>query len=177
MAPATRPAIPLSKIVAWLAWPAATPTIKLDVDTIPSLAPNTLARSQLVRLSWCRSRWRRRIQALPIGRLLASSGLWTEKVPEYEPEQGQQDDQNGPKHFASRIRRTLKDVHDRPDIGDQNDQTAQTLILHAAPCFVVTGPNATRLRTVEFKCNTFDVSFGHAVCEDGISACRLDLAG
>jgi hypothetical protein len=46
IAPATSAAVPLSKILLCEACAAATPNIKLEVDTMPSLAPNTLARSQ-----------------------------------------------------------------------------------------------------------------------------------
>src|SRR4051812_21577967 len=52
-APATRPAIPAVTIAAAEAPEAATPSTRLAVDTIPSLAPSTAARSQLERwLRW-----------------------------------------------------------------------------------------------------------------------------
>ena len=47
-----------SLLVAWLAFAAATPTSRLAVETMPSLAPSTAARSQPMRevrcLSMCR---------------------------------------------------------------------------------------------------------------------------
>jgi hypothetical protein len=49
IAPATTAAVPLSKIVDCEACAAATPKIKLDVETMPSFAPKTLARSQPTR--------------------------------------------------------------------------------------------------------------------------------
>ncbi len=36
-------------MLLWLDWAAATPKIKLAVDTMPSLAPRTEARNQPVR--------------------------------------------------------------------------------------------------------------------------------
>jgi len=46
IAPATKAAVPLSKILVCEACAAATPRIKLEVETMPSFAPKTLARSQ-----------------------------------------------------------------------------------------------------------------------------------
>ena len=52
-APATSPAIPAVTIAAADAPEAATPSTRLAVDTMPSLAPSTAARSQLERwLRW-----------------------------------------------------------------------------------------------------------------------------
>ena len=47
--PATKPAIPATKIAPFGAADAATPIIKLAVETIASSAPSTAARSQPVR--------------------------------------------------------------------------------------------------------------------------------
>ena len=49
IAPATSPATPVIRMVAWLALAAATPTTRLAVETMPSLAPSTAARSQPMR--------------------------------------------------------------------------------------------------------------------------------
>jgi hypothetical protein len=49
IAPATKPAIPATRTLPRLDSAAATPTIKLAVETIPSLAPRTAARSQPMR--------------------------------------------------------------------------------------------------------------------------------
>ena len=49
MAPAINPAIPVTSRVEWLALAAATPISRLAVETIPSLAPSTAARSQPIR--------------------------------------------------------------------------------------------------------------------------------
>ena len=52
-APATSPAIPAVTIAVLDAPDAATPSTRLAVDTMPSLAPSTAARSQLERwLRW-----------------------------------------------------------------------------------------------------------------------------
>jgi hypothetical protein len=56
MAPATSPATAVIKMVDWLACAAATPTTRLAVETMPSLAPNTAARSQPMRSVRWRSR-------------------------------------------------------------------------------------------------------------------------
>jgi hypothetical protein len=48
-APATRPATPAVMIAAPAAPDAATPSTRLEVDRMPSLAPSTAARSQLDR--------------------------------------------------------------------------------------------------------------------------------
>jgi hypothetical protein len=61
MAPATRPAMQVTRMLLWLAPAAATPTTRLAMETIPSLAPSTAARNQPMRsLRWC-SLWRRGI--------------------------------------------------------------------------------------------------------------------
>src|SRR5262245_30137605 len=57
-APATRPATPASRMSLRLARAAATPTTRLAVETMPSLAPSTAARSQPIRSVRCRSRCR-----------------------------------------------------------------------------------------------------------------------
>src|SRR5215469_9389416 len=49
MAPATKPATPATRTAFFVAAAAATPTIKLAVDRMPSLAPNTAARSHPIR--------------------------------------------------------------------------------------------------------------------------------
>ncbi len=46
MAPAASPAMPATMMLEWLAWAAAIPRMRLDVETMPSLAPSTAARSQ-----------------------------------------------------------------------------------------------------------------------------------
>src|SRR5512134_158741 len=58
MAPATSPATPLTSTVPWLEPAAATPMTRLAVETMPSLAPSTAARSQPIRAVRWRSRWR-----------------------------------------------------------------------------------------------------------------------
>lgn len=55
IAPATSPAIPVSNMVAGVACAAATPTIRLAVDTMPSFAPRTDARNQPMRSMRCAS--------------------------------------------------------------------------------------------------------------------------
>src|SRR5512132_1002143 len=56
-APATSPAIPAVTIALPDAPDAATPRTRLAVDTMPSLAPSTAARSQLERwLRWTSGR-------------------------------------------------------------------------------------------------------------------------
>src|SRR5678815_5971750 len=57
-APATSPATPASRTSLRAAFAAATPTTRLAVETMPSLAPRTAARSQPIRSVRCRSRWR-----------------------------------------------------------------------------------------------------------------------
>ncbi len=46
MAPATSPATPATSMARVSAPDAATPSTRLAVDTMPSLAPSTAARSQ-----------------------------------------------------------------------------------------------------------------------------------
>src|SRR5436190_13025528 len=53
IAPATKPAMPATRMVLRLDSAAATPKIKLAVETIPSLAPRTAARSHPVRCVKC----------------------------------------------------------------------------------------------------------------------------
>jgi hypothetical protein len=62
--------------------------------------------------------------------LLGPAGFRSQKIPKNETEHGQNDDQNGPEYFSSRIRAALKDVDDCPHIGDQHDETEQALVLH-----------------------------------------------
>jgi hypothetical protein len=49
IAPATRPATPISTMLLRLALAGATPTMRLAVETMPSLAPRTAARGQPIR--------------------------------------------------------------------------------------------------------------------------------
>jgi glycine cleavage system aminomethyltransferase T len=51
IAPADRPATPAIITALWLASAAATPTIREDTDTMPSFAPSTAARNQLLRVT------------------------------------------------------------------------------------------------------------------------------
>src|SRR5690606_9841380 len=55
MAPATSPASPATMMVPVSVPAAATPTIRLAVETIPSLAPSTAGRSQPIRETRCSS--------------------------------------------------------------------------------------------------------------------------
>jgi hypothetical protein len=57
IAPATRPATPTVITVARDAFAAATPTSRLAIDTMPSSAPSTAARSHPARPPRWRSRW------------------------------------------------------------------------------------------------------------------------
>ena len=57
-APAARPATPATSTALRVASAAATPISRLAVDTMPSLAPNTAARSHPMRLPRCTSRAR-----------------------------------------------------------------------------------------------------------------------
>src|ERR1700687_142110 len=68
IAPATRPATPATNTLLWVACEAATPSIRLDVESMPSFAPNTAARSQPMRPVRCRS-------LLPTG-ILEASLIW-----------------------------------------------------------------------------------------------------
>src|SRR5690349_17456633 len=61
IAPATRPAMPAIRMFCWLAFAAATPSTRLAVETIPSLAPSTAARNQPTRWVRWRSRCNRRM--------------------------------------------------------------------------------------------------------------------
>src|SRR5512142_2733095 len=58
MAPATSPATPATTTWCWVASAAATPMIRLAVDTMPSFAPSTAARSQPMRPERWTSTWR-----------------------------------------------------------------------------------------------------------------------
>jgi hypothetical protein len=53
IAPATRPATPAIRIFFVPAPAAATPNTRLAVDTMPSFAPSTAARSQPIRCVLC----------------------------------------------------------------------------------------------------------------------------
>ena len=55
IAPATNPATPATKMSWLVARAAATPKMRLAVDTMPSFAPMTAARSQPMRSVRCRS--------------------------------------------------------------------------------------------------------------------------
>jgi len=57
MDPATRPATPATRTLPWVACAAATPSTRLAVETMPSLAPSTAARSQPIRPVRSRSVW------------------------------------------------------------------------------------------------------------------------
>src|SRR3954463_6796820 len=59
-APATKPAMPAVIPALGDAPDAATPSTRLAVETMPSLAPRTAARSQPARWLRCRSLWRGR---------------------------------------------------------------------------------------------------------------------
>jgi hypothetical protein len=52
---ATSPATPATTTLLGLAWEAATPSPKLEVDRIPSFAPSTAARNHPMRAVRCRS--------------------------------------------------------------------------------------------------------------------------
>src|SRR6185436_19476479 len=64
MAPATRPATPAMTMFCWLVCAAATPSTRLAVETMPSLAPSTAARNQPTRSMRCPSRCDRRMCGL-----------------------------------------------------------------------------------------------------------------
>src|SRR4249919_797846 len=69
MAPATSPATPAISTAFCVAAAAATPTIKLAVETIPSLAPSTAARSHPMRSTrWYSGCRRRRLIREPASR-------------------------------------------------------------------------------------------------------------
>src|ERR1035438_4680545 len=53
IAPATRPATPATRMLERVAWEVATPSIRLAVERMPSLAPNTAARSHPMRPMRC----------------------------------------------------------------------------------------------------------------------------
>ncbi len=50
--------MPATMTLLGVPFAAATPSTRLAVDTMPSLAPSTAARSQPMRSVRCRSRWR-----------------------------------------------------------------------------------------------------------------------
>src|SRR6186713_1298658 len=88
MAPATRPVMPAIRTPPELESAAATPTIKLAVETIPSLAPMTAARSHP-------TRWVRWLSECLIGADAASgSGRFELQVP-YELLRFPQERDNG----------------------------------------------------------------------------------
>jgi hypothetical protein len=66
------------------------------------------------------------------GVALGPAGLGTQKVPKNESKHGQDDYEHGPKDFFAGIRCALKNVDDRPDVGDQDNQTEYALVLHVA---------------------------------------------
>ena len=53
IAPATRPAMPATKVLLCVPCAAATPRTRLAVDRMPSFAPSTEARSQAMRSVRC----------------------------------------------------------------------------------------------------------------------------
>ena len=55
MAPATKPATPATRMPLVGADEAATPSMRLAVETMASSAPSTPARNQPARLLWCNS--------------------------------------------------------------------------------------------------------------------------
>ena len=57
IAPATRPAMPATRTADTDAPLLATPTMSAAVDTTPSLAPRTAARSHPARCDLCCSAW------------------------------------------------------------------------------------------------------------------------
>jgi len=72
---------------------------------------------------------------------LGSAGPWTEKIPKDETEHWQHDDQDSPQNLSAGVGAALEDVHDRPDIGDQDDQTPYTSIFHHPyPFLMLSGP-------------------------------------
>jgi len=70
------------------------------------------------------------VQAVP--EPLGSAGLGPEKIPKNETEYGQEDYEDRPQNFSSGIRTALKNIYDRPYIGDENNDTAQPLVLHVS---------------------------------------------
>ncbi len=54
------------------------------------------------------------------GRSLRPAGARTGEEPDDQPEHRQEQHQHGPHHLGPRAGRALEDVHDRPDVGDQD---------------------------------------------------------
>src|SRR5262245_38004754 len=73
MAPATSPATPATSTWPRAASAAATPSTRLAVETMPSFAPSTAARSQPMRAVRCRSRWYGIARSIPTAFLGAGS--------------------------------------------------------------------------------------------------------
>jgi hypothetical protein len=74
MAPATSPATPAIKTSCCVAAAAATPTIRLAVETMPSLAPSTAALNHPMRATrWFSGSWQRRLVLHPVSQILPSS--------------------------------------------------------------------------------------------------------
>lgn len=69
-------------------------------------------------------------------RWLAPSVLWADKVPEYESNQWKQNHDDNPEQLFDALGTTLQDFYDCPDVGDQNQQTDQTLVLHVYPPWI-----------------------------------------
>src|ERR1700736_2825340 len=63
---------------------------------------------------------------------LGPAGLGSQKIPKNESEYGQEDYEDRPENLPSGIRAALKNIYDRPNIGDENNKTAQTLVLHVS---------------------------------------------
>ena len=79
---------------------------------------------------------------------LGLAGLGAQKIPKNESEHGEEDHQDRPENFLSGIRAALKDVDDRPDIGDQNYKAEQTLVLHFLSSLLLLRRYATPLRAL-----------------------------
>src|SRR6478672_3582481 len=89
MAPATSPATPAIKTSFCVAAAAATPTIKLAVETIPSLAPSTAALNHPMRSTRWFSGCRRR-------RLMQAPGARSDPSHEKQDDQDDENDANNP---------------------------------------------------------------------------------
>src|SRR5258708_23961959 len=110
--------------------------------------------------------------------LLGLAGLGSQKIPKYETEHGQDDHQNRPEYFPSRIPAALKDVDDGPDIGNQNDETEQALVLHFLSSLLFLRRYAAPLRTLrESFANGSIVHFArHTINRTPAMALRLSTS-